>query len=226
MIRIAHPHIETPIFLTARAPVVLTCENPEEYYKFVTESISAFNGEESDFSFWQEEKQIKPDDKGEMLFNNFSFDLGDKKIVNLLYKKLIKNFNNENFLQGLNELNACGEKFLLNLTETVDIPVCYDELSLESFFKAVNLKPAKDYENLLEKFISLINVFTELKRAEFFVFVGLKDILSVKQLQSFYYHCNLKQVGLLLLESNKRQTLQNEKVIIITEDLCEIVENF
>ena len=226
MIRIAHPHIETPIFLTARAPVVLTCENPEEYYKFVTEIIAAFNGEESDFSFWQGEKQIKPDDKGEMLSNNFSFDFGDKKIVNLLYKTLIKNFNNENFLQGLNELNACGEKFLLNLTETVDIPVCYDELSLESFFKAVNLKPAKDYENLLEKFISLINVFTELKRAEFFVFVGLKDILSVKQLQSFYYHCNLKQEGLLLLESNKRQTLQNEKVIIITEDLCEIVENF
>lgn len=226
MIRIAHPHIETPIFLTAEAPVVLTCENPEEYYNFVTEIIAAFNGEESDFSFWQGEKQIKPDDKGEMLFDNFSFDFGDKKIVNLLYKTLIKNFNNENFLQGLNELNACGEKFLLNLTETVDIPVCYDELSLESFFKAVNLKPAKDYENLLEKFISLINVFTELKRAEFFVFVGLKDILSAKQLQAFYYHCSLKQVGLLLLESNKRQTLQNEKVIIITEDLCEIVENF
>lgn len=65
------------------------------------------------------------------------------------------------------------------------------------------------------------------KNPSFFVFVGLKDVLNDEDLQQLYNHCRLMKVGLLLLESSKkRPLLSEERGIIITDDLCELTENF
>ena len=48
-----------------------------------------------------------------------------------------------------------------------------------------------------------------------------------EKLQQVYAHCQSEQVGLLLIENGKhRALLPNEKAVIITEDLCEILENY
>lgn len=47
------------------------------------------------------------------------------------------------------------------------------------------------------------------------------------QLQAIYSHCQSEQVGLLLVESSKiRPLLLCEKAVIITDDLCEILEKY
>ena len=98
---------------------------------------------------------------------------------------------------------------------------------LEDLLKLCNVKPTKVYESFLEKLICYINIFTELKNIKFFIFIGLKDILSDENLILLYQHCALQKVGLLLIESSKkRNLLPMERAIIITDDLCEIVENF
>ena len=67
----------------------------------------------------------------------------------------------------------------------------------------------------------------ELKKCEFFIFVNLKGVLSDEKLLQVYEHCQREQVGLLLIENGKqRPLLSNEKAVIITEDLCEILENY
>ncbi|MBQ3502162.1 MAG: hypothetical protein IJA72_00660, partial [Clostridia bacterium] len=62
----------------------------------------------------------------------------------------------------------------------------------------------------------------------FFVFVNLKSVLNDEKLLKIYVHCRLEQVGLVLIESCKKERplLPCEKAIIITEDLCEILENY
>lgn len=51
--------------------------------------------------------------------------------------------------------------------------------------------------------------------------------LDDNDLQLLYKHCEMQKVSLLLIESSKkRSVLSQEKAIIITEDLCEIVENY
>lgn len=227
MIKVAHPHIETPMFLSSENPLVVTIENPKEYYNCVCSLAEAFNGGESDFTFWEENKQVKAAEKGDFVIDNFSFSVCDKKIINLLYKKLQNNFFRSDFMLNLNKLNSIAENFLFDISDTVDFPLVYDELTLESIFKAVQIKPAENYDSLLEKTVSYINVLVELKNIDFMVFVGLKGVLSNEELQKLYYHCELKKVALLIIECYKsRPMLKNEKGIIITEDLCEIVENF
>ena len=112
------------------------------------------------------------------------------------------------------------------LFSTVDFALDYEELTLESLFKACSVKPAKVYENLLEKIICYINLFVELKNVSFFIFAGLKEILNDEDLSLLYRHCELVKVGLLIIEGVKqRELLPAERAVIITDDLCEIVEN-
>ena len=56
---------------------------------------------------------------------------------------------------------------------------------------------------------------------------NLKSVLSDEKLGQIYAHCRAEQVGLLLIEDGKRRKLLPcEKAVIITEDLCEILENY
>lgn len=59
------------------------------------------------------------------------------------------------------------------------------------------------------------------------MFVGLKPLLSDDELKKLYKHCAFNKISLLLIESYKvRPLLECERAIIITEDLCELVEQF
>ena len=151
----------------------------------------------------------------------------DKKIVNLLYKKLQNNFNDGAFITEFNEINAKIETFLYDLCSTVDFSLGHECVSLESLLKVCSVKPSETYDNLLEKLICYINIFSELKAISFFVLVGVTDVLSDEELVLLYRHCELNKIELLLIERGRTEKRgNNERKIIITEDLCEIVENF
>lgn len=227
MITVANPNLQTKIEISPEYVSLLIIENPGEYFKTVCGLQNAMEGELSDFTFWNGTTQLQPSKIGELLLSAFSFELADRKILSLLYKKLQNNFLNGEFIVGFNAINTQIGAFLQSLCQTVDFSLDYSELVLEDLFKACNIKPAKTYESFLEKLICYINIFTELKNIQFFIFIGLKDILSDENLTLLYRHCALQKVGLLLIESSKKRSLlPNEHAIIITEDLCEIVENF
>lgn len=225
--RISCPGIETQIELDEARPVVFCIENPKEYYKTVKEFIAAFNGEASDFTFWDGDGQVGAGKAGELLTDLFTFEFTDKKIITLLYKRLLCNFSEGSLIFKFQETKAEIDKFLIELCETENFALEYGEITLDALLKSYNVKPAENYQTLLEKIICYINIFTELKGICFFAFVGLKSVLSDDDLRLLYRHCRLHKLSLLLIECSKvRPILPEEKAIIITEDLCEIVENF
>ena len=131
---------------------------------------------------------------------------------------------------GCADFNALTSKtveFLEELSFVVPFALEYDEPQPSDYLKAAGLKFAKVYDTLEEKIICYINACIELKKCEFFVFVNLKSVLTDEQLQQVYAHCQAEQVGVLLIEDGKRRNLLScEKAVIITEDLCEILENY
>ncbi len=227
MIVVASPDIQTKIELSPDHITLLIIENPKEYFRIICELQKAMNGELSDFTFWDGMTQLQPSKIGELLLNVFSFEFADRKILSLLYKRLQKNYLDGEFILNFNAINAQVGIFLQSLCQTVDFSLDFSELVFEDLLKTCEVKPAKTYESFLEKLICYISIFTELKNIKFFVFIGLKDVLSDEELSLLYEHCALQKVGLLLVESfKKRNLLSAERAIIITEDLCEIVENF
>ncbi len=227
MITLAHPNLERKIIFDDQHPTLLICENPHEYYNFVTDLLTEFQGGLSQFSFWDGLDSVRGDKVGELLLNNFSFDLAEKKIVGLVCKKLRRNYLDDTFMAEFNEINCKLAAFLSDLCQTVDFSLDFEELTIDDLFKCCSVRPAAVYHSLLEKIVCYINLLTELKGSFCYVFVGLRDVLSDEDLCQLYNHCRLMKVGLLLLESNHRRPLiDDERAIVITDDLCEIHENF
>lgn len=227
MIRVSNARIETPIELSPGSPVVLTIESPREFYLLVGDMIGLLGGAETSFSLWDGDMRIKLSDRCEIVADVFSFEVTDRKIVTALYKRLQSNFLDGDFVVPFGEAATAAENFLGALCDTVDFPIEYDELSLDALLKAFAVRPAKNYDTLLEKIVAYIDIFAELKRVDVFVFVGLKSVMPDDELALLYRHCELKKIALLLIESHRaRPPLAPERSIIITDDLCEIVENF
>lgn len=225
-VKVSHVHLETPLIISTDTPQLLIIESPSEFYLTVTELDKQFNGEEGNFVFCKNEEIISPAKSGALIYDLFHFDLNDKKVLNLLYKKLEAAAFNENLIQ-FNETTAKLVSFIENISYELPFELEYDEPQPVDYFKASGLKFAKNHACLEEKIICYINALIELKNCEFFIFINLKSVLNDDKLLQIYKHCQKEQVGLLLIENGKhRPLLDCEKAIIITNDLCEILENY
>ncbi len=224
MIEIASVYYENRLLLTPEKPQLLIIENPSEFYKTVMSFRSQILGEEGDFSFYEDGEKMSVSKWGEILVNPFDFDINEKRILNLLYKKAEKNFLQSGLITELSEIITKSEIFFNELSYTFSFDLEYETLSLLDVMKAGNVKIKTEYEGVLEKVISYVNVLIELKNIKFFIFVNIKSILRDDDLAELYRHCEMEKVALLLIESAKlRPLLSREKAVIITDDLCEIV---
>lgn len=225
-IKIVHVNLETPLVLCENTPQLLIVENPEEFYRVVSDFDAQMEGGEGEFVFSCQGDVVLPIKHGHMLRDLICFDLNDKKTLNLLYKHLEKDALGKD-LQYYNNLNAVLVTFLEELGSAVPFALSFDEPQPSDYFKSACLRFEKTYESLEEKIICHINALIELKNCDFFIFVNLKSVLSDEKLMLVYDHCQKEKVGLLLIESSKiRKLLPCEKAVIITHDLCEILENY
>ena len=227
MIDIASVRLETVIRLNSENPQLIISESPSRFYEIVSALNAQVAGGEGEFVFSEDGKEISPEKAGDMLTDLFNFDLNDKKIINLLYKKIEKNFNNGEYIVKFNELNASAVNFLEDLFFDLPFALSYDEVGVVDYLKSYSVKLEKCYESFLEKIVCYINVLVELKNCRFVIFVNLKSLLSDNELGMLYSHCRKEKISLLLLESSVlRPVMQEEKAVIITEDLCELLVNY
>lgn len=226
MIRVSNIKIETPILLNTNSPFLLYIENPTEYCKTIQDLRGAFDGGESEFSFWEKDEMFSPEKKGEIILSPFFFELADKKIINLLHKRLNDEFLNGDNIIRFNEIIAKAENLFYNIFTAVDFSLEFEELQFANLLKVCSVKPTCEFETMLEKVIGYINAYIELKNVSFFVLVGIKTVLANAEIEQLYKHCALRKVELLIIESGSpKKIADNERVVIITDDLCEIVAN-
>lgn len=225
-IKIAHVHLETPLTISDEYVQLLIIENPTEFYSMVSDLDGQFDGKEGAFVFSANGEVVSAEKNGVMISDMFHFDLNDKKLLTFLYKRLESAALCEKILD-FNALISKTVSFLEEIAFTTPFALEYNEPNPSDYLKASGLKFAKVYDSFEEKLICYINALIELKQSEFFVFVNLKSVLSDEKLEQIYAHCRAEQVGIMLIEDVKRrQLLSAEKAVIITEDLCEILENY
>ena len=225
-IQLAHVHLETPLVISDEYVQLLIVENPTEFYNMVADLDGQFDGQEGRFVFSIDGQIVSASKHGAMILDLFHFDLNDKKMLALLYKRLESVAFGDNLIH-YNKLTAKIVSFLEEVSFTVPFALEYDEPQPSDYLKASGLKFANVYDTLEEKIVCYINALIELKQCEFFIFVNLKSVLSDEKLEQVYAHCRAEQVGLLLIEDIKRRKLLScEKAVVITEDLCEILANY
>lgn len=223
---IVHNKIETPIEIISGCPVILSIESPSEFYLLVSELKSQLENGDGNFILIKDDKRLSLDKSCEIVFDVFDIDFKNKKIISALYKKLDTLSKEDELRLHLNQVNTCLAEFYKELFDKIELSLTFDEMDTTDILKTANVSLQETYDNYLEKLLCFINTMVQLKSIEVLVFVHLKSVLSDTELTLLYEHCEREKVGLLLIESSlHRKSLPNERVTIITEDLCEIVDS-
>ena len=184
-VQIAHVHLETQLTIMDEYVSLLIVESPNEFYNMVSDLDGQFDGKDGAF-VCSIDGQIVPIAKyGAMVSDLFHFDLNDKKLLTLLYKRLEGVAFGDKLVQ-FNALTAKTVEFLEEIAFTTPFALEYDEPQPSDYLKASGLKFAKVYDTFEEKLVCYINALIELKGCEFFVFVNLKSVLSDEKLQQIY----------------------------------------
>lgn len=225
--KIVSPLFDNAIELSPDRPFLLIEESPSEFYKTVCGFCDMFAGGESDYSVISGGCRVKAGEYGVIVRDCFGVELNDKRSSAAILKAAERQYLDEEMLPDLNRLNYEIGAFLQKLTYNMPVAVEYNELSVSDLLKAAGLRAEENYESYLEKLVCYVDLVCGLKNTEFIIFVNLKSVLTDEELLMLYKHCACEKVSLLLIESSKiRPLLPCERAIIITDDLCEIVENY
>ncbi len=151
-IAISHIHLETGLLISDDFVQLLVVENANEFFTMVSDLDLQFNGEQGSFVFSIADNIIAPEKFGTMICDFFRFDLNDKKILNLLFKRLEKESLGDK-CKLFNDLSTSMVRFVEELSYDVPFQLAYEEPQPSDYFKAVGLKFEKTYDTLEEKII-------------------------------------------------------------------------
>ena len=223
---LVHNRFEQPIEFICDEPFVLTIENPNEFYATVNELQAVCNGGEGDFVLYNGDERIPIAKHCEMITDVFSMDLGERKVLSILYKELVDLAKDDELSVLQNEINTKLAMFYGALFDKMSLPLSYDEFDLSLMLKTSNVHIDEPYDSFLESLVCFLNASVMLKRKTLFVFVNLKSVLSDKDLLMLYKHCALEKIGLLLIEGRAdRGKISDERHYVVTDDLCAIVDS-
>ena len=221
--KLSHFDLESPIFLDSEFIHVLVIESPKLFYKITKEIYMQINGEDGRFILSEKEKALSFSKNAYLFHDYFSLQINDKKIITALYKDLEK-LQQDNFIS---EFSIMQEN-IISLFEKINsesrFAIDYDEdTGFSEILKAFNVKFEENTGSFLENLVEYIKILIAVSSVKCLFFVNLKSYLSEEELKMFYKEMQLSDISILLIEDCQREKIEDEKILIIDKDLCEIV---
>lgn len=156
--------------------------------------------------------------------NLFFLDFNDRKILNALYKNLIRYSKDElNILKTL-EINGKLRLYLEELIDEINYPLDLNvEFDLNNIFKAYGLSVRKEYESFIEKIVDYIRLNNEILSLNIFITINLNQILTEDELIELIEFLRINEILLINFDRIyiKRDCIKNQ--ILIDDDLCRIL---
>ena len=197
----------------------LVLENKQHMIDVIQNLILQLKGDEGDFVL-SAEKNVKFDKVVEFIANPFEIDFNNKKIVTKLFEQLIAvasecveeyNFINGKIVGTLDDI--CSKIEYSNVEYNL-------EYEWKSIFKLYNVRIGENYNSLYEK----VKVLADILHIKLLIFLNIKEYLTEEEINNLQKICFYKKIFLLLIESEERFALDNEKTFIIDKDRCLIVK--
>lgn len=199
-------------------------ENKVAFFNFVKVLNSQINGEIGEFILSKNLNEMPISKNICMLLDFFNIDFNNKNILNGIIKKLEIELQENDYIIKLNELNAQILNFLYSIGLSINLDISYnDELEFVKLLKTYDIKITNQSSSLIETIINYIEVLIELNICKILVFVNLKQYLSYEEIIELYKYVNYKNFKIFLIENTNSKKIEDEKKIIIDNDLCEIL---
>jgi CRISPR-associated protein Csn2 len=199
----------------------VSIENVNSWRNFIESLWVQANGDAGNIFITDKDKEVKVDKDVSVIFNPFSLDVNDKKIISKLYVEM-KNITEQDMYVQKMELNSDIVNLLDEINARISYPIEFNlELDIQQLFKLYNVKINMHDASLIERISNYVKLAHQILGIKIFVFVHLKQYLSDEEWGYFNEMIVYEQVAVLLLENSVLMSeALNEKWWIIDADNC------
>lgn len=199
---------------------VFVLEESGVYAKFIAGLVEAINGQEGDFSLYDNNKKLNIAKSVDLVFSPALIDMNTKKIQTQLFNEM-KEISNDVCYELKEKVNNMIVSYLDELSTKLPYPISFN-LSLDEtgLYKQYEVRMAFESNDLTEKVISYIQLQATLCNVKVIVFINGKAYFSEEQLKEIYTCAFYNKIYILMVESGKKDCLPGEKYYIIDEDRC------
>lgn len=200
----------------------LVLENPAIFSEFLRNLISQLEGNEGELILSEGDKIYPISKTVAFLANPLSVDCNEKKIITKLYKELEDNVKNDMY-EKYSIFHSEVLNFLERIVNTVPYHLQMDiDINIAALLKAYNVKVAEEDVEPLERLIDYLRALHSICGIQVIIILNLKQFFTKSQLEQLYEFCHYQKIHLIQLEGRKTYTIEDEKYVIIDEDLCMI----
>lgn len=199
---------------------VFVIENTSVFSECVSDFWRQVNGLDGNWILSESNKQLNFSKNVLCVFNPWSLDINEKKVITKLYKE-INEIANEQYIDRLAETNSEIVNFLELLIQDLpyNVSVGYD-INLTGLLKLYDVKFEYDDITLLEKIITYLKLAHQILNIKCMIFIGLKAYLNENEILELYKASYYEKVRLFLIEDHFDKKISSEIVKIIDKDKC------
>ena len=198
----------------------LIIENKKLYRKIIEDLINNTSIDDGNIILSKNNKLIVPEKEIFVFSDYFNFDI-NKFVLNKYYKEL-KNLSENDFFDETLEIKEVLRDYVTKLVENEYSIKLEEDLDISQILKAFGVKFQRN-EDLLLNLFEWIKILNELLGYEIFFFINLENFLSDDELVEFSKFILYNKYKVVFLENfNRNKLFDDDNLIIIDNDLCEI----
>lgn len=198
----------------------LIIENKKLYRKVIEDLINNISIDDGNIILSKNNKLIVPEKEIFVFSDYFNFDV-NKFVLNKYYKEL-KNLSENDFFDETVQIKEVLRNYVTKLVENEYSIKLEEDLDISQILKAFGVKFQRN-EDLLLNLFEWIKILNELLGYEIFFFINLENFLSDDELVEFSKFILYNKYKVVFLENfNRNKLFDDDNLIIIDNDLCEI----
>ena len=198
----------------------LIIENKKLYRKVIEDLINNISIDDGNIILSKNNKLIVPEKEIFVFSDYFNFDV-NKFVLNKYYKEL-KNLSENEFFDETVEIKEALRNYVTKLIENEYSIKLEEDLDISQILRAFGIKFQRN-EDLLLNLFEWIKILNELLGYEIFFFINLENFLSDDELVEFSKFILYNKYRVVFLENfNRNKLFDDDNLIIIDNDLCEI----
>ena len=197
-------------------------ENQNYYYQLVRDLKLQMDGKEGGWTLSDNDKPLVISKNIELFIDYFDINCNHKTIITKVINALEKTASDNEYIDDTLQLLADVERYIYNLSEDYEIMIDCDKVTISQLLKAIGITVHIDSEELTEVLYTYMQIFRQFVGDRLFVFINMRSYVSDIQFDEFIKTIINHGYQAIFLENKEYPTLENERRLIIDEDLCEI----
>ena len=220
-----HKDISNPIKFDEENINILILENKKFFIDKVNEIIEQVENNEGNFILMNEKgEELNFSKNCNVVTDLFYLNFDSKKIKTVILNELKNIANTESYFTKIKNLEENIRELMLEIMYNCDYELeLTEEFEISKLFKIFDISISQNYSNMAEKFISYIDILTDILKIKLIFCVNILNFFEEVDRIEIYKYILTKKKSVIFIENNYScENIEYEKKYIIDKDFCEI----